>query len=144
MYATLNLHLQLYKMHRGNTNINVWLQKLSIPPPWKEFFLRSHHLSGNSSQASYIYLTFWAFENPPPPGISNPFCGGSMDVFWIYKIHNYIEILSNPQIQLFVWNRSTVSKTCSKVKRLSMGYSCSQYTAKNMLLMQQTAKKNTS
>ena len=100
MYATLNLHLQLYKMHRGNTDINVWLQKLSIPPPWKEFFLRSHHLSGNSSQASYIYLTFWAFENPQPPGISNPFSGGSMDVFWIYKIHNYIEILSYPQIQL--------------------------------------------
>ena len=28
------------------------------PPP---------HPSGNSSQASYIYLNFGAFENPPPP-----------------------------------------------------------------------------
>ena len=31
---------------------------LDPPPP---------HLSGNSSQASYIYANFWAFENPPPP-----------------------------------------------------------------------------
>ena len=53
---------------------NVWFQKLSIPPPPKVFFLRPpphppppHRLSGNSSQASYIYLSFWAFENPPPP-----------------------------------------------------------------------------
>ena len=49
---------------------NVWFQKLSIPPPRKRFFLRPppppHHLSGNSSQASYIYLNFWAFENPLP------------------------------------------------------------------------------
>ena len=45
----------------------VWFQKLSIPPPRKGFFLRLLHLSGNSSQASYIYLSFWAFENPPPP-----------------------------------------------------------------------------
>ena len=42
----------------------------------------------NSSQASYIYLNFWAFENPPPhpQGISNPFCGGSMDIFWNYAL----------------------------------------------------------
>ena len=45
----------------------VWFQKLSIPPPRKGFFPRLLHLSGNSSQASYIYLSFWAFENPPPP-----------------------------------------------------------------------------
>jgi len=23
-------------------------------------------------------------ENPPPPGNSNPFCGGSMNIFWYY------------------------------------------------------------
>ena len=38
--------------------------------------------SGNSSQASYILPKFGAFENPPPLGISYPFCGGSMDIFW--------------------------------------------------------------
>ena len=27
----------------------------------------SPHLSGNSSQASYINLRFWAFESPSPP-----------------------------------------------------------------------------
>ena len=46
---------------------NVWLQKLSIPPPRRGFFLRPPYLAGNSSQASYIYLNFYAFENPPPP-----------------------------------------------------------------------------
>ena len=66
-------------------------QKLSIPFPWNGFFLRPPppplpHLSGNSSQASYIYLHIWAFENPHPSGISNPFCGGSMDIFWNYTI----------------------------------------------------------
>ena len=45
----------------------VWFQKLSIPTPWKGFFLRYPHLSGNFSLASYIYLNFWAFENPPNP-----------------------------------------------------------------------------
>ena len=62
--------------HRPLFSWIVWFQKLSIPPPWKGFFLRSPHLSGNSSQASYIYLNFGAFENPPSPGISNPFVGG--------------------------------------------------------------------
>ena len=48
----------------------MWFQKLSIysvPSPQKGFFLRPPHPSGNSSQASYIYLNFWAFENPSPP-----------------------------------------------------------------------------
>ena len=67
--------------------IIVWFQRLSIPPPRKEFFLTPPHLSGNSSQASYIYLNFGAFENPPsPPGISNPFCGESMDILWNYTL----------------------------------------------------------
>ena len=60
----------------------VQFQKLFIPPPWKGFFLYTPHPSGNSSQASYIYLNFQAFENPLPQGISNPFCGGNMDIFW--------------------------------------------------------------
>ena len=42
--------------------VNVWFQKLSIPPPQKAFLLTLH-----SSQASYIYLNFWAFESLPPP-----------------------------------------------------------------------------
>ena len=36
-------------------------------PPQKGFFLRPLPPPGNSSQASYIYLNFWAFENPPSP-----------------------------------------------------------------------------
>ena len=49
-------------------------------------FSLNPHLSGNSSQASYIYLNLWGFESPPPPGISNPFHGRSMDIFWNYTL----------------------------------------------------------
>ena len=56
------------------------------------FCLDSHpNLSENSSQASYIYLQFWAFENPHPPlpGLSNAFSGGSMNIFWNYTLNIY-------------------------------------------------------
>ena len=43
------------------------------PPP---------HLSGNSSQASYIYLNFWAFEKlPTPHEFPIPSVGG----VWIFS-----------------------------------------------------------
>ena len=72
-------------------NCNVLFQKLSTPPPRKGFFLRPPpHLSGNSSQASYMYLNFWAFENPlpppPPRNFQSPRGGGSMDISWHYTI----------------------------------------------------------
>ena len=79
---------------------NVWFQKLSIRPPWKGFFLRLPNLPGNFSQASYIYLNAWAFENasqpppPPTPGISNPFCGGSMDIFWNYTMQFLPQVIN--------------------------------------------------
>ena len=76
---------------------NVWFQILSIRHPRKGFFLRLPHLSGNFSQASYIYLNVWAFENaspPPPPGISNPFCGGSMDIFWNYTMQFLPQVIN--------------------------------------------------
>ena len=56
-------------------NCNVLFQKLSTPPPRKGFFLKPPpppHLSGNSSQATYMHLNFWAFENPLPPPPPNP------------------------------------------------------------------------
>ena len=55
---------------------------LTPPPP---------HLSGNSSQASYMYLNFWAFENPlppHPPGISNPPRGGG-EYGYFLALHNF-------------------------------------------------------
>ena len=73
-----------YGMYLVNTLFtNVWFQKLSVPPPWKGFSLRPPHLSGNSSQASYIYLTLWAFEKPapPPPEFPIPSVGG----VWIFS-----------------------------------------------------------
>ena len=57
-------------------------RKYPVPPPRKGFFLTPPHPSGNSGKASYISLYFWIFQNPHPPGNSNPFCGGSMDIFW--------------------------------------------------------------
>ena len=65
---------------------NVWFQKLSIPPPWKGFFLRPPHPSGNSSQASYTHLNFWAFDNPPPPRKFQSLLWGNMDIFWNYTM----------------------------------------------------------
>ena len=59
---------------------------IHIPPPWKGFLLRPPHLSGNSSQASYIYLKFWAFENSPPPRNFQSLLWGSMDIFWNYTL----------------------------------------------------------
>ena len=41
-----------------HTSLMEGIFPLTPPPP---------HLSGNSSQASCIYLNFGAFENPPPP-----------------------------------------------------------------------------
>ena len=38
-------------------------------------------LSGNSSQASYIYLNFWAFENPAPPRNSQSLLWGEYGYF---------------------------------------------------------------
>ena len=66
----------------------VWFQKFSIPPPLpqKGFFLSPPpppHLSGNSGQASYIYLNFWAFENPPPPAQEFPI--PSVEGVWIFS-----------------------------------------------------------
>ena len=48
----------------------VWFQKgFHIPPPplHRRGFCLGPHLSGNSSQASYIYLKFWALWEPPTP-----------------------------------------------------------------------------
>ena len=36
-------------------------------PHGRDFSLDLPHLSGNSSQALYIYVNFGAFENPPTP-----------------------------------------------------------------------------
>ena len=66
---------------------NVWFQKLSIPPPWKGFFLRPPHPSGNSSQASYTHLNFWAFDNPPPPSKFQSLLWGNG---YFLKLHNEI------------------------------------------------------
>ena len=64
----------------------MWFQKLSIPPPRKGFFLRPPPPPGNSSQASYIYLNFWAFENPPTPRNFQSLLWGEYGCF--LELHN--------------------------------------------------------
>ena len=65
------------------------------------------HLSGNSSQASCIYLNFWAFENPPPPRNFQSLLWREYGYF--LELHNSIIVL------LFFQNNSqlrNIAKTC--------------------------------
>ena len=81
---------------------NVWFQILSIRRPRKGFFLRLPHLSGNFSQASYIYLNVWAFENaspPPPPQNFQSLLWGEYGYF--LELHNAISTSSYKQTILF-------------------------------------------
>ena len=64
---------------------NEWFQKLSIPPPHRGFFPGSPPPL-TLCQASYINLIFGPLRSPHPPGISNHFPGGSMDISWNYTM----------------------------------------------------------
>ena len=75
---------------------NVWFQKLPPPPPWKGFFFSPPPpppLPIWKFQSSFIHLLkFWAFENLPPLGIFNPFCGGEYGYF--LEPHNVKKIFT--------------------------------------------------
>lgn len=64
----------------------VQFQKISTPPPQRDFFLRpSSHPLFNFQLSSIHFFTFLGLKEPPPPpspGKSNPFCGGSMEISW--------------------------------------------------------------
>ena len=54
---------------------------LDPPPPHP-------HIAGNFTQASYnIYLHFWAFENPPPPGNFQSLLWGEYGYFLELRIN---------------------------------------------------------
>ena len=59
-----------YPHHPHGTDFSV-----DPPPP---------HLSGNSGQASYMYLNFWAFENPLPPPTPQEFPIPPLGGVWIF------------------------------------------------------------
>ena len=60
---------------------NVWFQKISIPAHGRDLPYDPPPLW--KFQFSFIHcFKFLALQDPPLlPGISNPFCGGSMDIF---------------------------------------------------------------
>ena len=45
----------------------VYFQKISIPPPWKGFFLRPPAPLEIPIKLTYVSLNFLALQNPPPP-----------------------------------------------------------------------------
>ena len=74
----------------------VLFQKISIPPPWKRFFLRPPlptHPSGNSIKF-HTYLFIFCSYTPLPqlrtPGNFNPCYGGSMDIFWNCTLRHFL------------------------------------------------------
>ena len=50
---------------------------------------KSPHPSGKSNRASHISLNFSVLQKPHPPGNPNPFCGGSMNIFWTCTIREH-------------------------------------------------------
>ena len=60
------------------------VQKISIPPPWKGFFL-TPPIPLEILVKVHTFLNIfcnWSSRTPHSPGNSNPFCLGSMDIFW--------------------------------------------------------------
>ena len=74
----------------------MWFQKLyPYLPQGRDFSLDPppFHLSGNSSQASYIYINFWAFENPPTPRNFQSLPWGEYGYFPELHIHSVVHEL---------------------------------------------------
>ena len=97
-----------------NHGVMCCFEKLSIPSTRKGFFLRPPHPSGNPSQASYIYLDFWAFEKPHPQGLSNPLHGRSMDIFWNYTMTVVCWIYTTIITSRWLFCRNPVSRSTNQ------------------------------
>ena len=48
----------------------------------RDFFLRHSFLWKYQLSFIHFFKFFWPYSSPHPPGNSNPFCGGSIDIFW--------------------------------------------------------------
>ena len=86
---------------------NVWFQKLSIPPPRKGFFPRPHLTSREIPVKLHT------------SGVSTPFYGGSMDIFWNYTIlkRPWIpeEVLEESLIKILISGANPVYNTDTSV-----------------------------
>ena len=75
----------------------VWFQKLSIPPPRKGFFLRPPPLPPSvwkyQSRSTHLLKFLGLWEPPHHPGISNSFCGRTMDIFQNYTFPSALHLL---------------------------------------------------
>ena len=71
--------------------------------PKEGIFPKTPHPSENSNKASYISLTVLAFETPPPPGISNPFRGGSMHIELLFGIRLKFDVIYLLRKSIFPW-----------------------------------------
>ena len=85
-----NLYVQNPKVPAEKTQgkLDVWFQKLSVPPSQKVFFLRPPPPTSLEIPVKLHTFTkiFGPLTTPHPPGISNPFRCGSMDIFWNYTM----------------------------------------------------------
>ena len=57
---------------------------------------------------------FWPYRTPHPPGNSNPFCGGCMDIFWNCTfVHLPLSVRSvNRFVSSLVFMKSTLTSCC--------------------------------
>ena len=69
----------------------------------KTFIKDLHH------KASHISLNFWVTENPPPPGNSNPFCGG----VWIFSEHAHNTVIKHNR-HLRTWGNCRKTRATGK------------------------------
>ena len=60
---------------------------------------------------------FGPLRTPHPQGISNPLCGGSMDIFWNYTMGSACVIFVNPR-----WCRHVCHGTTEKNANVLMRY----------------------
>ena len=103
-----------YCLNCGNF-VNVWLQKISIPPPQKGFFLRPPNHSRNSHQASYITLRFSTFGSRPPRPAKFSFPS-------VGKYGYYLELHNDIFFQLIMFKNIWQSKF--HITSMVNGYIC--------------------
>ena len=77
-------YLQL-KLPQPISGIKTWMcnsRKYPYLPHGRDFFWDPPTPLEIPIKLHTFFSIFWPYRTPNPPGNSNPFCGGSMDIFW--------------------------------------------------------------